>query len=516
MGKVTATRPMGTERSRRIEQRRLAGLRVALVFPTFLDVELASHQDNARFLGAIPPLTLGYVAAVLKEAGAEVLLLDCPTLGMTLTRATEVVRAFAPNYVGFTLATVDWASSLAWMQRFKREVPGASILVGGIHMEIYPKETLSHDCVDLGLVGHADVSLVELLEAHASGGDLAAVPGAVFTNGDGEVIVNPETARPKNDDDMPFPARELWPTERHFSIVSTESHFTAAMSNFGCPFRCEFCILRGDAVRQRSAESVVDEMEFCYHELGIREIDFFDPVFTIRRDRVYRICDEIDRRGLNKMVWSIRARTDALDPALLDRMWQSGCRRICYGIESGSNAVLRRVDKRMNSVDHIGEVIRATKARGYEVLAFVMIGNPLEDRRTVGMTRRLLTTEPIDLVQIAGLFPLPKTPIYNEILAKTGVDIWREHVLHGTPVHPVLRLETALDDAEIDHLVTETYMHFYFRPRFAKFALSRLKQPAQVKRGMAAAFGISRSFLEGAMGKGRGGGEYASARQGAL
>ncbi len=512
MAKVRTTRPMGPQRARRLEERRLAGLKVALVFPTFLDVELASHQDNARFLGSIPPLTLGYVGATLREAGADVLLLDCPTLGMRLDRAVEAVRAFGPDYIGFSLATVDWSSSLAWMEGMKKAMPDAHILVGGIHMEIYPVETLSHECIELGLVGHADLALVELLETHQAGGDLGAVPGAVFRRNDGEVVCVPERPRPRDDDDMPFPARELWPTDKHFSIVSTESHFTAAMSNFGCPFRCEFCILRGDAIRQRSALSVVDEMEYCYHELGIREMDFFDPVFTIKRDRVYAICDEIDRRGLNKMVWSIRARTDALDPALLDRMWRSGCRRICYGIESGSNAILQRVDKRMNSTDHIGEIIRATKARGYEVLAFVMIGNPLEDRRTVGMTRRLLTTEPIDLVQIAGLFPLPKTPIYEEIVAQTGVDIWREHVLHGTPVHPVIRLDTELDDAEIDHLVTETYMHFYFRPRFAKFALSRLKQPAQVRRGLAAAVGISRSFFEGAMGKGRGAGQYRDAR----
>jgi len=478
---------------------RLAGLRFALVFPTFLDVELASHQDNAKFLGAIPPLTLGYVASVLRDAGAEVLLLDCPTLGMRLPSAVARVKAWNPDYVGFTLATVDWLSSLAWMQSFAEEV-GAPIVVGGIHMECYPQETLTHQCIELGLAGHADLALVDLLVTHQEGGDLAKIPGAVWRNEEGEVVVNPEGPRPGTDEGMPYPARELWPTEQHFSIVSTEQHFTAAMSNFGCPFRCEFCILRGDALRQRSALSVVDEMEYCYHELGIREIDFFDPVFTIRRDRVYQICDEIDRRNLKGLVWSIRARTDALDPALLERMWKSGCRRICYGIESGSNQILRRVDKRMKSTDHIGEVIRATKAQGYEVLAFVMIGNPFEDRRTVGMTRRLLTSLPIDLVQIASLFPLPKTPIYEEIMARTGVDYWRDHVLQGTPVQPVMRLDTDLTDDEIDQMVTETYMHFYFRPRFAKFAVGRMTDPVQLKRGLAAASGISRSFVSSALG----------------
>ena len=478
---------------------RLAGLRVALVFPTFLDVELASHQDNARFLGAIPPLTLGYVAGALTRDGADVLLLDCPTLGMRLPEAIERVRGFAPDYVGFTLATVDWLSSLAWMQGFS-EALDTRILVGGIHMECYPKETLQHRCIHLGLAGHADVALTDLLVADQEGGDLSAVPGAVFRGPDGEVVVVPEAPRPKTDEGMPYPARELWPTEKHFSIVSTRHHFTAAMSNFGCPFRCEFCILRGDAVRQRSAQSIVDEMEVCYREFGVREVDFFDPVFTIKRARVYEICDELDRRGLSKdMIWSIRARTDALDPALLDRMWDSGCRRICYGIESGSNRVQQRVDKRMVSTDHISEVIRATKARGYEALAFVMIGNPREDRHTVAMTRRLLTSLPIDLVQVASLFPLPKTPIYNEIMAKTGVDFWREHILHGTPVQPVVRLDTDLSDDEISQMVTETYMHFYFRPRFAKFALGRMREPAQLKRGLDAALGISRSFVSSAL-----------------
>ena len=478
----------------------LAGLRVALVFPTFLDVELASHQDNARFLGAIPPLTLGYVASALQRDGADVMLLDCPTLGMKLPDAIAAVRAFDPTYVGFTLATVDWLSSLAWMQGFKDAMPGAHVLVGGIHMECYPKETLSHSCIELGLVGHADIALTRLLLAHSGEGNLADVPGAVFRDDEGEVVVVPADERPRQDQDMPIPARDLWPVERHFSIVSTQSHFTAAMSNFGCPFRCEFCILRGDAIRQRTAKSVVDEMEVCYHEFGIREIDFFDPVFTIKPDRVFAICDELDRRGLSRdLIWSIRARTDALDQALLDRMWASGCRRICYGIESGSNAILKRVDKRMKSTEHIGEVVRATKARGYEVLAFVMIGNPLEDERTVGMTRRLLTSLPIDLVQVASLFPLPKTPIYNEIMQRTGRDVWREHVLHGTPVKPVVRLDTDLDDDTIDRMVTETYMHFYFRPRFAKFALRRMSSPAQLQRGLRAAAGISRSFVGSAL-----------------
>ncbi len=488
----------------RSADRRLAGLRVALVFPTFLDVELASYRDNARFLGLIPPLNLAYVAGVLRAAGAEVLLLDCPALGLRIPEAIERLRRFGPDYLGFTLTAVDWLSSLSWIRSLGAAL-GAPVLVGGIHLECYPLETLSHPEISLGLAGHADLALVELLEAHQEGRDLGAVPGAVYRDGEGRPRAVPPRPRPRTAAGMPLPARELLPVERHFSIVSTESNFTAMMSNFGCPFGCEFCILRGDPLRRRSALAVVDEMELCYREHGVREIDFFDPVFTLPAKRVYAICDELERRGLQRVLtWSIRARTDIVDEGLLDRMWRAGCRRIFYGIESGSPEVLRRVNKRMSSPEDIARVVRATAARGYEVLAFVMIGNPLETRATVRATRRMLLELPIDLVQVASLFPLPKTPIYQEIVARTGVDPWREHTLHGTPVRPMTRLETALDEEAIERLVAETYARFYLRPRFVRFALGRVRDPRQLRRGLAAAAGITRSYIGACSGTRRG------------
>ena len=214
---------------------RLAGLRVALVFPDFLEQQLASYQDNGRFLGKVPPLSLAYVAGALEAAGAEVLLVDCIALGLHVDEAAGRVKAWRPDYVGFTLATVDWAGSLRWIQVFHERV-GAPVIVGGIHMECYPAETLTHPCIALGFVGHADAGLVELLAAHHAGEPLDALPGAVFRRDDGSVQVNPPVPRPRGDDEMPRPARHLLPLDRYYSIVSTEHRYTAAMSNFGCPF----------------------------------------------------------------------------------------------------------------------------------------------------------------------------------------------------------------------------------------------------------------------------------------
>ena len=175
----------------------------------------------------------------------------------------------------------------------------------------------------------------------------------------------------------------------------------------------------------------------------------------------------------------------------------SGCRRIFYGIESGSPDVRRRIAKRLSTNEEILEVLQQTKKRGYEVLGFVMIGNPLETRETVLQTRDLIRQSPIDLLQVASLFPLPGTPIYKEIVARSGRDSWAEHVRNGSPIHPVERLQTNLSDDDIRRLVSETYAGFYLRPSFAMYALRRTKDPVQLRRGLAAAKGISQSFVRG-------------------
>jgi hypothetical protein len=99
------------------------------------------------------------------------------------------------------------------------------------------------------------------------------------------------------------------------------------------------------------------------------------------------------------------------------------------------------------------------------------------------------------LIQVASLFPLPNTPIYEEIVKLTGKDSWREHILHGTSIHPITRLDTDLDDAEIRHLVTRIYVGFYFRPSFARYALRRLRNPAQGRHGISAAMGIADNYV---------------------
>ena len=102
-------------------------------------------------------------------------------------------------------------------------------------------------------------------------------------------------------DRIPFPARALLPNESYIRYGKKKYGYsiTTVMSTRGCPFRCEFCsnVVFGGSYRERSPENVVDEIDEVL-ALGYDRISFTDDVFTMKKERVIKVCQEIRRRGL--------------------------------------------------------------------------------------------------------------------------------------------------------------------------------------------------------------------------
>ena len=184
-----------------------------------------------------------------------------------------------------------------------------------------------------------------LLAAHAAGGDLGAVPGVVVAAADGgAAAAGPPRPFAADLDALPFPARDLLPNAAYISHGRRRYGYavTTVMSTRGCPFACEFCsnVVFGSSYRERSPESVVDEVEQAL-ALGYDRISFSDDVFTLRPERVVAVCDEIERRGL-RFAWECLAPRGRHRPARPPRrMRRAGCRTVFFGIESGSDEVLR-------------------------------------------------------------------------------------------------------------------------------------------------------------------------------
>lgn len=462
----------------------LEGLKVALVYPPYGPVRnepgIKTVKEN---YGIFPSLSLLYVAGILEAAGCEVLFLDAHAEDLSLDQTVTRLRDFGPDFVGYTLTTYLFFQSMDWIKAIREQVE-VPVIVGGVHLSIYPRETLRYASIDYAVTNEAEVALPELLEALVLRQDLSRVRGIAYQQPDGTVVVTPKQ-KDCNVDETPFPARHLIDNSLYYSFISQYRNFSCFITSRGCPYKCIFCEQGSKPFRARSPKNVVDELELCYREHGIRELDFFDSSFTIRKDRVIAICDEIQRRKL-PITWAARTRVDCITDDVLKAMRAAGCSRIYYGIESGNREILQ-VLKKSTSLEMYRDVVHRTKKHGINTFGYFMVGNPYETEASIRQTIRLSLELDLDYAQFSKVTPMPATEMYTLLLKETGRDYWREHIENGVD-EDIPRPLCDMTDAEIQRWTRLAYLRFYYRPTYMARALARIKSPEELARSVKTAW----------------------------
>ncbi|MBU1864563.1 MAG: B12-binding domain-containing radical SAM protein [Candidatus Omnitrophica bacterium] len=478
--------------------KRLDNIRVGLVFPSYQDYDdKVSFGVNKQHLGYIPPLSLAYIGALLKEQGCTVMIIDASALQLTKKQVAERLKEFQPDFLGFTSTTVDFHCTLSWIRYLKEQLKMFTI-IGGIHLSVYPRETMGHACIDYAVIGEAEETLPELLACLSQKGDVRHIKGIAYRD-NGHIIITEGRNPVKNLDLYPFPARDLLANDRYYSFISKEKKFTAMLTSRGCPFDCIFCDSQTVSYRFRSAQSVVDEMEECVKVYGIQEIDIFDALFSISIKRVMEICKEINKRKL-KFKWSFRTRVDLVTEEMLDELKRSGCIRIYYGIESGDETILKNINKHID-IDTIRRVVTLTKKKGIDVLGYFMIGNIGETHETVKKTLNLMCELPFDYVQISPVFAPPRTTLYNMIQQRFQKDFWKEYTLNPSRKEQLPLYGTTLSNEEVERYIHVCYFKFYLRAKYIIKFICQLRSLNELFRSIHALKDIIVSYYRKKNGK---------------
>jgi len=214
-----------------------------------------------------PPIILAYVAAILEKAGHNVVIIDAHALRLSKEKTLRILNKFSPDVVGFRVDTYWFHVAVEWA-RFIKDNLGVKVVVGGINVSLYPKESFSYDCFDYAIAGEAIESLPKLLSAIENRQDISGIEGLLYRK-DNTIIFNPPSQKVIPFDDYPFPARHLLPNQIYQSFTSQRKNYTVMLSSTGCPYRCRFCAIVKTAYRQRNPASVADEIEQCYKYFGV-------------------------------------------------------------------------------------------------------------------------------------------------------------------------------------------------------------------------------------------------------
>jgi|Deesub1362A_J573_1020465.scaffolds.fasta_scaffold00148_23 radical SAM superfamily enzyme YgiQ (UPF0313 family) len=438
-------------------------MRLALVFNPF---KYKLHEENLRivqrYFGLFPPLSLAWVAAIAERAGHEAVIIDARTLRLTPEQVLKQLKAFRPDLLGFMMTTYMFRETLQWAAYLKENLR-VPVVLGGYNLRVYPRESLMNHVADFGCVNSAFYTLPALLKEMEGGRRFDDVPGLVYKR-NGEVIVTPPYPVMESFDDYPNPARHLLPNELYAEFPTERRNFTVMVTSKGCPMGCLFCEAGRTPYNPRSPQTVVDEIQECVERFDIHEIDIFDYEFLIDRKRVMAIFKEMQRRNLD-VIWACRARIDSVDEELLREMKAAGCNRIYYGIESGVQEILDRVNKGI-TLEQIRETIRLTKRMGIRALGFFLIGSPGETRETIKQTLKFAKELDLDYVQFSKLTAKPLTPLWKQLVEETGRDYWKDYILGLTEEKALPRPWTDLTNEEIDRLTKKAYVSYHRRPGF--------------------------------------------------
>jgi anaerobic magnesium-protoporphyrin IX monomethyl ester cyclase len=374
-----------------------------------------------------PSLGLLHLAAQVREHGYEPTILESDILGLDFDGVADRIISAAPTYVGITLFTVGVWGSAQIARRVKQALPDTRIIVGGPHISSMGVATIERFTeFDVAVQGEGEKVLVELLNAYekAAGrpADLSPVPAIIYRS-NGQITVNPPLPLNVVLDELPFPAWDLLPDFPHAYKPAVYDYprgpvATIAASR-GCPFHCKFCDTStfGASMRFYSPQKVFEMMVFLQERWGIRHIMFVDDLFLASRLRTTELCHLILAKGL-EMTWTCDARVDTVKPDLLELMKKAGCWQICFGLETGSDEMLRRMDKSAR-VEKSERAVNWTAEAGIRVKGLFMLGYPGETPETIEMTKAFVRRIPMTTMNLTKFTPYPGSPVYRELYGTT-------------------------------------------------------------------------------------------------
>jgi radical SAM superfamily enzyme YgiQ (UPF0313 family) len=418
--------------------------------------------------GFNPPLSILFLAGyLLDHSHHHVEILDAQVEQLDYTRLEGRLKHIAFDVVGITVMTLTLIDVIRTIDLVKKTNPECKVVVGGPHVHLFPEEMLNITGVDFAVIGEGEVALVRLLENINDYDALREIKGLVYKDDKGQLFNNGPS--PIQDlDSLSFPARHLTPYEKYNSLLAKRTPVTTLITSRGCPFKCTFCDrphFGGKGFRAMSAKRVVEEFETCLR-MGIHEFLIYDDTFTVDKERVKDICKSVIEKRLD-IGFEIRTRVDTVDMEVLALLKQAGCRGIHYGVEAGTDKILKVLQKKI-SLEQAKKVFDLTKQMKIQTLAYFMIGSPTETREDIIETFRIARWLNPDYFHLSIFAPFPATKIYEDGL-KNGfikTDYWQEYAKNPTEDFQLRFWEENLSREELIELLKLGYKTYYMRPSY--------------------------------------------------
>jgi radical SAM superfamily enzyme YgiQ (UPF0313 family) len=467
-----------------------------------------------------PQTALAQIGAVMQEAGYTVDVIDAIGLGMSWEDFERYMWKHKPRYMIIHATAPTLTNDMR--TTFVGKAVGTVTMAIGTHVTPMSRETLeSYPTLDVVIRGEPEMSILDVVQTidrkiaeekalenvPVGNPDLTApwrklpfpdasylttrgrflgpsaqlvsralreTKGIAFRTEHMEVQINPDRPFIENLDSLPIPLHDKLPWKK-YKVPIVGGPYTFVLTSRGCPAGCRYCIKHVTyqaSVRHRSPDHVLKEM-YMLKEMGMHHIHFEADLFTVKKEFVYDLCNTIIKDGL-QLRWSCNSRVDFVDEEELALMKKAGCFMIAWGLESGSETVLKRARKG-TTVARIQQTIAASNKVGIKNWGYFIVGLPGETVETIQQTIDISKKLPLDIALFHIATPYPGTPFYYESVQNGWIDMqrWEDYDMYS---HTVLNYPH-LSSKDLEYWAKRAAREWSLRPGPIKTFLKAAANP---------------------------------------
>jgi len=381
------------------------------------------------------PIGVGLLSGLLKKEGHRVrgfyIQNNLDEAGV-LEDIVRWVKKFEPDLIAYSCTSPSFNQIRRIAAELRLQIAASSIC-GGPHPTLYPEETLAESGIDYVCVGEGERSLLDFVNALGGGGDCSTIPGVWSLNKNKQIVKNRLYPLVQDLDNLPWIDYEVF-GQQHIKQLTADGWLWHITSR-GCPYDCSYCHSpmfrkiysqgigmpedRIGYVRFRSADSLIEELITLVKKYNVKVINFADDLFCFRKSSILEFCRKFKQRLPEQVGYSIQTHLYQLDEEIIASLVDSRCKRVIVGVESGSERILKLLNRKMpleKMNKNLALLVKAGFAFG--TCSTNMLGIPTETKAEMLQTLKLNAEVLIERVKINIMAPYSKSRIYDLCLEK--------------------------------------------------------------------------------------------------
>ena len=359
----------------------------------------------------------------------------------------KYIKVMKPREVGIvcsgsnpSASTMTMVGAIQVCHAIKESLPSQKMFIWGGHPTVLPERTLRETGVDRVIVG-TDF-----------GCEPCDIPTVDWSR------IDPSKYKAHN-----------W---HCFGHLHSRSPYAVIWTTLGCPYQCEFCCINNvfekRIYKMRDMKDVIAEIDLLVKRHGVRHLKIMDELFVSNNHkRIEEFCNALIERDYNLNMWCF-ARTDTVNPNLLNLLKRAGMHWMAYGFESIHQDSV--TDQRKGSkVSEYEKIIRWTKEAGIAIIADFIAGFWEDDYTRLEATYEFMCRQNFEFINLYPLFAYPGTPLYERYLKEgriTEPRDWSEYSLYGRDCKPCPTKH--LTSAQVLKWRDDKYVSYYQRPEYLR------------------------------------------------